>query len=294
MEILLTGATGKLGGYLKRAWAGTHRVYCLSRDQADLRHPEALREVLEGIRFDALVNCAGMTSPETCEAHPDEASLVNGESPGAMAEVCRERGARMLHFSTDYVLDGSEPGLKDEGAAPGPVNQYGRSKLDGEQRVLAMCPAAVICRVSWIFGTDPPGFLRTVLNRAMAGEDLEFVADKWSTPSSVEDISRATEFLLGQPDLSGVVHVTNLGEEESWWSYGQKVIRMAVEEGVLDREVAVRPAKMADIPQLSAPRPIHTALAPCRLRDELGWSVRPWEEAAREQIRAMGRAGKCH
>ena len=88
--------------------------------------------------------------------------------------------------------------------------------------------------------------------------------------------------------------MTNLGEGESWWSYGRKVIRMAVEEGVLDREVEVRPAKLADIPQLSAPRPIHTALAPGRLRDELGWELRPWEEAAREQIRAMGRAGESH
>jgi dTDP-4-dehydrorhamnose reductase len=157
-----------------------------------------------------------------------------------------------------------------------------------------MCPSAMVCRVSWIFGTDPPGFLRSVLNRARAGEDLEFVADKWSTPSSVGDIARATEFLLGHPDLSGVIHVTNPGEGESWWSYGRKVIRMAVEEGVLEREVRVRPAKLADIPQLSVPRPIHTALAPGRLRDELGWELRPWEEAAREQIRAMGRAGESH
>ena len=200
----------------------------------------------------------------------------------------------MLHFSTDYVLDGSEPGRKDEGAAPGPVNQYGWSKLDGERRVQEMCPSAMICRVSWIFGTDPPGFLGTVLNLAKAGKDLEFVADKWSTPSSVEDIARATEFLLGEPDLSGVIHLTNPGEGESWWSYGEKVIGMALDEGLLERRVEVRPTKLADIPQLSAPRPIHTALAPRRLLDELGWSVRRWEEAAREQIRAMGRAGESH
>lgn len=289
MKIVLTGATGKLGGYLARRWAGVHEVYRLTRDVADLRQPKTLRRVLGAQSFDALVNCAGMTSPEACEAQPAVAAVVNGESPEVMAEVCRERDARMVHFSTDYVLDGREPGLKDERAETGPVNQYGLSKLDGERRVLDQCPAALVCRVSWIFGTSPPGFLQTVLKRAEEEGDLEFVADKWSMPSGVEDIACATEMLLERPDLSGVMHLTNLGAEESWWSYGRKVIEMALEEGVLKREVKVHPTALADIPQLSAPRPLHTAMTPARLMEIQDGPIRGWEEAARDVIRRLAR-----
>ena len=131
MEVVLTGTTGKLGGFLQRRWEGVHRVHCLTRDVADLRHPEKLRRALKEISFDALVSCAAMTSPEACEADRAGAAVVNGESPGVMAEVCREKRARLLHFSTDYVLDGSEPGLKDEQAATKPLNHYGQRKVGG-------------------------------------------------------------------------------------------------------------------------------------------------------------------
>ncbi len=287
MNVVLTGTTGKLGGFLRRHWAGVHRVHCLTREVADLRDPEALRRVLEEMSFDALVSCAAMTSPEACEADPAGADVVNGEAPAVMAAVCRERGARLLHFSTDYVLDGTEPGLKDEQAVTNPLNHYGRSKLDGECRVLDECPMAMVCRVSWLFGTTPPGFVQTVVGRAKRGEKLDLVADKWSMPSSVADIAQATDRLLNRPDLAGVIHLTNLGEEESWWSYGKKVLQIARELGILDRDVMVHPAKLADIPQLSTPRPLHTAMIPARMGHELGWTPRCWEEAAREVLRAQ-------
>ena len=143
----------------------------------------------------------------------------------------------------------------------------------------------MVCRVSWLFGTTPPGFVRTVVERAKRGEKLDLVADKWSMPSSVTDIAQATDRLLNRPDLAGVIHLTNLGEEESWWSYGKKVLRMARELGILDRDVMMHPARLADIPQLSTPRPLHTAMIPARLVHELGWTVRSWEEAAREVLR---------
>ena len=293
MELVLVGATGKLGRYLYDRWKDVYQVRAIRREDVDLRDAKALRRMLREARFDALVNCAAMASPEACEEGPEDARLVNTEAPGVMAEVCSERGGRMVHFSTDYVLDGTEPGLKDEQASTGPINVYGQTKLDGEQRVLEASPSAAVCRVSWIFGTRPSGFLESILTRARSGEALEAVADKWSTPTCVREIRRVVEMLVHDPDHGGVFHVTHGGEPESWWSYGRKVLEMAESFGFLEDGWAISPRKMAEIPQLAVRRPVHTGMAPRRLEREFGWLVPEWETAAREEIVRLWNR-ECH
>jgi len=272
---------------LGRAWADRHRIHALRRDVVDLRHPEALRRYLEEVPFDALVNCAAMSNPEACEAYPDEAYQVNTEAPGVLAEICRERGARMVHISTDYVLDGREPGLKDEHAPAAPVNHYGMTKLEGEHRVLEHDPAAVVGRVSWVFGTTPPGFIEEFLMRAQAGEDLEAVGDKFSMPTCAEELAKIIVTLLDRREVSGLFHLTHRGKPQSWWSCGSRVLELGHELGLLEKVKEVRQVRLADVPRLSAPRPIHTAMKPARLEAALGWPVRSWEEAARERLRLL-------
>jgi dTDP-4-dehydrorhamnose reductase len=114
MEILLTGNTDRLGGALLHAWSDNHEVHTLVRDSVDFRYTELLWECLEDVSFDALVNCISMLNPEDCELWPAQAYEVNTEAPGILAEICQERGTHMVHLSTDYVLDGETPGLKDE------------------------------------------------------------------------------------------------------------------------------------------------------------------------------------
>lgn len=293
MELAVVGATGKLGRYLHDCWREHHRVHAIGRHDVDLRDPVATRRVLEDARFDVLVNCAAMSSPEACEACPEDARRVNAEAPEAMAVACRGKGARMLHFSTDYVLDGTEPGLKDEEAPTGPVNVYGRTKLEGEHRVLETCPTAAVCRVSWVFGTRPSGFLESILTRARNGEPLEAVVDKWSTPTCVREIRRVAEMLARRPDLGGVFHVTHGGEPESWWTYGRKVLKMAEMSGIIEEGWELLPGTMAEVPQLAVPRPVHTGLDPRRLVRELGWQMPDWETAAREEIGRLG-SRECH
>ena len=285
MDIILTGTTGKLGGALWRAWSDIHRVRPLRRDMVDFRHPEALRHYLEGAEFDALVNCAAMADPEECEAYPDEAWQVNTESPGVLAEICEEQDARMIHLSTDYVLAGEEPGLKDEHAPTNPLSHYARTKLEGEHRVLEHCPSAVVGRVSWLFGTTPPGFVEQVLMRAQAGEELEAVVDKWSMPTCAEEVSRMLMALLDRRDLTGVFHLTHAGEPQSWWSCATRTLELACEEGLLSEAREVRRVHMADVERMRAPRPVHTAMRRARLEAELGWPVGLWENAVRERLR---------
>ncbi|NNC88254.1 MAG: NAD(P)-dependent oxidoreductase [Akkermansiaceae bacterium] len=294
MDIVLTGSTGKLGGHFWRAWNGIHDVSTLRRDMVDFRNPEAVRRRLSEMEFDVLVNCAAMATPESCEMYPSDAHRVNAETPGVMAAICHEKGARMIHFSTDYVLDGSISGLKDEHAATNPVNHYGISKLDGERLVLDRCPTALVCRTSWVFGTAPPGFVESFLDRARRGEPLDAVNDKWSMPTAMHDVERWIAALLDRRDVSGILHLTNAGEPETWWTYGSKVLEIATELGAFPEVPRVKPATLAGTPQLSAPRPVHTAMEPHRLMVELGFPVRRWEEAARERIQELLGPGECH
>ena len=287
MKIVLTGATGKLGGVLRRQWGGWHELVVLDRNRADLNDPDAARRSLDGVDFDALVNCAACSSPEQCEADPGEARRVNAEAPEALARLCRDRQARLVHFSSDYVLAGEEPGLKDENAPTGPINEYGRSKLEGEQRVLEADPSALVCRVSWVYNTEPPAFFESVLRRAMADELLEAVGDKFSMPCCAKRIARTVMALLRRRDACGVFHLAPCGEPQSWHSYACKVVELAHAEGLLDEVKEVREKRLADLPQLAAPRPRHTAMHPGRLRDEPGWAPGTFEEDARARIREL-------
>ena len=294
MEIILTGTTGKLGSFLWRSWNGYHRVTTLRRDMVDFRNPEAVRSRLKKMDFQVLVNCAAMADPDRCEMYPDDAHRINAETPAAMADVCRDMGVRMIHLSTDYVLDGSKSGLKDERAAVAPVNHYGMSKLDGERLVLDRCPSALVCRTSWIFGTSPPGFVGTFLDRARRGEPLEAINDKWSKPTAVADIERWLSALLDRDDVTGTLHLANDGEPETWWTYGSKVLRMATELGAFPDAPRVKPMSIDEVPEFTAPRPVHTAMDPHRLAVELGLPVRRWEEAARERVEDLLGAGESH
>ena len=144
MEILLTGCGGRLGRALLQEWNGEHVVHGLGREELDLREPGALEGRLRGLSFDALVNCAALADVERCELDRREAKLVNAEAPGVLARACAERGARFVHFSTDYVLDGAEEGLKNEEAPVRPLNHYARTKRRGEELVLTENPDALV------------------------------------------------------------------------------------------------------------------------------------------------------
>lgn len=284
MEIVVTGCTGKLGAAVVRLWQEEHEVQALGRSEANLLEPAQLRSKLEGRSFDALVNCAAMANVDQCDEEPEAARLVNSDSPGELAAICAERGARFLHLSTDYVLDGTEEGLKDENAEAAPISTYGRTKWEGEQRVQEAYPSAVVGRVCWIFGTQPGAFVEGFLRRARAGEPLEAISDKVSKPTFVDDLAQMMMAVVEFRDASGLFHLCHKGEPESWWSWGTKALQLAKEEGLIDEVPEVARKRMADLPQLAASRPFHTAMEPRRLKDELQWEGRTWVDAVRGKM----------
>ncbi len=285
MKIFITGATGRLGGALKRHYVTRHAVLAPTRAELDLSKPDEVAEIVRGIDFDLLINCAGMISPDECERDPLGALRVNAESPAAIAAECQRRGARMIHISTDYVFGGEGDSALSEDSPAQPINAYGRSKLAGEQAVLAASSKALVARVSWLFGAVAPSFPDQALAQAIAGKEVSAITDKWSVPTSVDDVATWLEHVFTQyPRTTGILHVCNSGEA-TWHSYAEATLAIAHEFGLLKALPTVQMQRLEDFPNFLAKRPRYTTMSNARLAGLLGEPPRLWQEALRDCVR---------
>ncbi|MFK7909138.1 MAG: NAD(P)-dependent oxidoreductase [Akkermansiaceae bacterium] len=289
-RVLLTGATGRLGSAFLSLWSsrGDFSVIALSRDDADLSKPEQLEDILHSYDFEVLVNPAAMSGLEECLDKPDDANAINAQSPEVMAKVCSEKNARFIHFSTDYVFSGEEPDRKSESGGTAPVNEYGKTKLLGEQKILDQYPGALIARVSWLFGPTPadrPCHFDQVLERAISGDPQQYIHDKYSMPTFTHDVVRWTEALLKNKESQGVYHLCNTGEPESWHSSAEKLCLLAVEQGALIKRPGISALSITDAHFFREKRPVHTAMFPTRLVDEGIAHPRHWLDAATDYLK---------
>lgn len=261
-----------------------HEIIEMPRALLDLGDPAAAVETLREVAFDVLLNPAGLTGLEECEDNPEEARQANVAGPAALAELCREVGARMIHFSTDYVFDGKAPGLKSEEDLTSPLSIYGMSKHEGELAVLAA--GGTVVRVAWVFGPEKPAFPDQLLADALAGKPLAAVADKFSLPTYTQDLAEWIAALIRRVGTSGLFHACNSGEPVSWHGMAEEIVAFLTERGLLETGVTVRPLSVMDLPSLRAPRPIHTAMATDQLTAVLGVEPRDWREALRHHLKA--------
>lgn len=283
-RILVLGASGGLGRSLVRRLSSNNEVTGWGRAALDLERPETAAEALARHDFDVLLNPAGLTSPDVCEEQPEKAWLANVAGPQALAEFCQRRGARMIHFSTDYVFSGAAQAPLTEDDEPRPLNHYGRTKRAGEEAVLQACPQALIARVSWLFGPDKASHPDHIIQRALKGEELTAVADKVSVPTSNADICDWIQLLLrGHPQVSGVLHLCNSGTA-SWHTWAEATLEFARQAGVPVGTVQVRPVQLAELSFLKAPRPLMTIMSNARLQQVLGIRIRDWREALEEYV----------
>ena len=284
MRVLLTGSTGRLGGAFLSLWGRNpdYELITPARQELDLSEPEQARSFLRQMDFDVLINPAAITNLEACADDAQLTRRVNTDSPQVMAEVCREKGARLIHFSTDYVFSGEEQGMKTEQDATAPVNSYGESKEAAEHAVMEADESALVCRVSWLFGPTPAGrpyHLDNVLKRAEAREEQDLIADKFAMPTYTHDIVDWVELLL-QAQTSGIYHLCNSGEPESWYSSAKKVCELAGQAGYEVDASSLVPTSIKDAVFFREKRPVHTAMSPARLVGEGIAQPRHWLEAA--------------
>lgn len=281
MRLAITGTTGRVGRALADRLAGEHEILEIPRSALDLAMPDPASG-LAALDFDVLLHPAGMTGLEACEDDPELAHKVNAEAPAALARFCAERGKRIVAFSTDYVFDGREPGLRHEDGKTEPLSVYGRTKRDGELGVLEA--GGTVVRVSWVFGPEKAAFPDQVFADALAGRPLAAVADKFSLPTFTGDLAGWIGGMLEHGFPPGIFHACNGGEPVSWHDLACETVGFLHERGLLSALPEVRPLELAELAFFRAERPRHTALATDRLAELLGGRPRGWREALRAHL----------
>lgn len=286
LKILITGKNGRLGKALARRYAQKHDVTLVGREECDLAQATLIRACLEKQPFDVLINTASLTGVDDCEKNPDVARVVNAEAPRLMAEICAQRGTRLIHVSTDYVFDGVQPGERSEGDPAQPINVYGRTKLEGENAVLAASPEFLVIRVSWLFGPDKPSFPDMMLQRAQASDYVDAVSDKVSCPSYSEDMAEWMELTLQDTRYRGLLHLCNEGAT-TWRDYAQAVLDTASRLGIPLKAREVHGFSRINFSGFTALRPEFTAMSTAKFVSLSGVKPRPWQEAMEDHLRRM-------
>ncbi len=283
LRLIVTGTGGRLGAALARELRQRHRLVAWDRKALDLSVPAQIADHFGALAFDAVIHCAALTNLDYCQQHPRQARAVNADAPAHIAALCASRGARLIHLSTDYVYDGSTPGLRRESDPSLPLSVYARTKADAEQAVLAAHPDFLVARASWIYGPDRPSFPDSIIERAQQSAQCRAISDKWSSPSYSRDLALLLEALLLNPQARGIVNLCNAGSC-SWLEYGQAALDLAYQVGVPLRCRTLSPQSCAEMPGFLAERPRHTGMDSSRLASLTGLAVRPWREALADYI----------
>ena len=235
LKILLTGKNGQVGAELAVLLPQLGEVAAFERQQLDLRKPDQIRRVIHDVRPSVIVNAAAYTTVDKAETEERLAHTINAEAPALMAEEAKKIGAVLVHYSTDYVFDGSKNLPYTETDPPNPINLYGKTKLAGEEAIRAAGAPHFIFRTASVYGTRGRNFLLTILRLATEREELRVVHDQFGTPTWSREIARGTESVLrqlsgcGQDEiarLGGIYHMTATGKM-SWWEFADKIVEEA-------------------------------------------------------------------
>ncbi len=287
-RILLIGRNGQVGWELERTLAPLGKVIAVDRQVVDLAKPDTIVAAIREVKPDIIANAAAYTAVDKAESEPELAMAINGIAPGIMAEEARRLNALLIHYSTDYVFDGTKIGAYTEQDEPNPQSIYGKTKLAGEQAVQSVNGLHIILRTSWVYGGRGKNFLRTILRLAQERDELKIVDDQIGAPTWSRMIAEATAQILSQAfspltphpsrltELSGVYHLTST-RKTSWFGFASAIVELAIRQG------AGFSPKMLPIPTteypLPAARPQNSVMSNDKLQNTFGLSLPDWEIA---------------
>lgn len=290
MRILLLGGNGQVGRELRRSLAPLGELVVATRDgidadvAVDFDASVSLARLIHDVGADVVVNAAAYTAVDKAETDADAAFRINSEAPAAIAAACAETHALLIHYSTDYVFDGSASRPYREDDATSPLGVYGASKLAGEQAIRASGVRHVILRTAWVYASHGRNFLLTMLRLAGEREELRVVADQSGTPTSAAWIADATAELLRHGVAeAGTWHLVASGET-SWHGFASAIVEDAHALGLLARMPTVTPIATADFPT-PAIRPASSVLDTTRLRNDFGIVPADWRDGLRATLR---------
>lgn len=290
MKILLLGKDGQVGWELQRALAPLGTVTAFDRHGCDLADGEAVRKCVREAKPDVIVNAAAYTAVDRAESERDLAWAINATAPGLLAEEARAQGATLVHYSTDYVFDGTKAGAYVEEDATAPMSEYGASKLAGEEAILASGCRHLIFRTSWVYAARGGNFARTMLRLARDRDSLRVVGDQFGAPTSAEMIADVTAHCLrdvaradGESKL-GLYHLVASGET-TWHGYAQYVLQLAQGAGLALRcpPEQVQSIATTDYPT-PARRPANSRLNTNKLQNAFGLCLSEWTVHAQHAL----------
>jgi dTDP-4-dehydrorhamnose reductase len=286
MKIAVIGARGRLGAALLREYRNKFDLIGFDHQALDLGDTQQLREKIRRLDADIVVNCAALTNVDYCETHRDEAFRINAEAPDALAKICRDKNAKLIHFSTDYVFDGKKREAYTEEDEANPISVYGESKRAGEENVLAVRDRHLVVRVSWVFGPDQPSFIDGLIKRAQENDQVDAIGDKFSTPTYTHDVAEMLPrfFSVGASDYNGILHFANAGEC-SWQEYGQWALDCCQAFGIPIKTKTVGALELKDMKTWVARRPVYSVLSSARYSELTSASPRAWRDAVVDYIR---------
>lgn len=286
-RILLFGTTGQVGWELRRALQPLGEVVAVSRAEADFDRPETLRSFFS-LRPTVVVNAVAYTAVDQAETDAERAMRVNGEAVGVLADEAGKCGALLVHYSTDYVFDGSKAGAYVETDATNPQSQYGRSKRAGEEAIVASGCDHLVLRTSWVFTSRGKNFLRTILRLAGERESLRIVGDQYGAPTSARLIADVTAQIVGRVAAdradggiaagrfeSGIHHLAAAGTT-SWHGFAEYIVERASASGWTPLVARTIDAIATSEYPVPAPRPPNSRLDTTRLSERFGIALPDW------------------
>ena len=291
MKILLLGKGGQVGWELQRSLAPLGELIALEFDSADycgdFTNLNGLAETVRQVKPDVIVNAAAHTAVDKAESEPELVRTINTIAPGVLADEAEKLGAWLIHYSTDYVFDGSGTTPWKETDATGPLGVYGQTKLEGEQAV-ARCTRHLIFRTCWVYAARGANFAKTMLRLAKERDELKVIADQFGAPTGAELLADVTAQAIrttqDKPELAGLYHLV-AGGETSWYDYAQFVIAFAKQSGETIRVTpdAIKPIPTTDYPT-PAKRPLNSRLDTTKLKTTFDLQLPDWRDGVRRVL----------
>lgn len=285
--ILVTGGSGQVGSAAVRALSGLGDVIAPGRDRLDVADADSIRALMREVQPRWVVNAAAHTAVDKAESEPELAFAINAEAPRVFGEEAQKTGAVVIHFSTDYVFDGSKTSPYVENDPAGPLNVYGKTKLAGEQALAATGAAHFIFRTSWVYGATGQNFLLSILRMAREREVLRIVADQHGAPTWSADLAKLAAHVVTQVDrsrdsakaaeLSGVYHAGGAGET-TWFGFASAAVESLQRRDPGAKLARVEPISTAEYPT-PARRPTNSRLNCSKLEQVFGWRMMHWRES---------------
>ena len=275
MKILVTGSDGLIGTNILPGLSKQFEIIPATEEQWDILDRKLGEEIVRAHQPDVLINLAAITNVDGCEDAAELAYRVNTEGAGVLADLCGKHNVKLLHFSTDYVFDGTSKRPYTEEDTPNPLSVYGRSKLLAEKKVLESHPSSLILRTEWIYGRGGENFITKVTKIAREKGRVEVVDDQAGAPTFAQDLVDPVSALITQ-GKSGIYHVTN-GGACTWFQFAKEIF------SILGIDVPCLPVSSTRI-QRKARRPAYSVLDCSKLKRETGLSLRPWQDALRQYL----------